>query len=110
MKAQILNFIVNNIWCIIYAVATMVSILISLIAFLKEKNTKKKEQKRNELKNAINGFIADAEKFKNYKGEERKQYVMTRAIAIASKLMSSQEIDDYIEAQISLTDCVNKHN
>ena len=107
---EILNFIVQNIWYVVYAVVFMFSMILTIISFIKEKSTKKKEALRTELKNKINGFIADAEKLKNYKGEERKQYVMTRAIAEAGKLMSQQEIDEFVEAQVGLTDCVNKHN
>ena len=107
---EIFYFIVQNIWYVIYAVVFMVSVLLSIISFIKEKQAKKKEQKRIELKNKINGFIADAEKLKHYSGEERKLYVMTRAIAEAGKLMSQTEIDEYVEAQVGLTDCVNKHN
>lgn len=107
---EIFYFIVQNIWYVVYAVVFMISVLLSLIGFMKEKQAKKKEQKRIELKNKINGYIADAEKLKHYNGEERKQYVMTRSIAEAGKLMSTTEIDEYVEAQVSLTDCVNKHN
>ena len=107
---EIFYFIVQNIWYVIYAVVFMVSVLLSIISFIKEKQAKKKEQKRIELKNKINDFIADAEKLRHYSGEERKQYVMTRSIAEAGKLMSQTEIDKYVEAQVGLTDCVNKHN
>ena len=46
----------------------------------------------------------------HFKGEEKKNYVMTRAIQLANGLMSNEELDYYIEEQVELTNTVNKHN
>ena len=47
---------------------------------------------------------------RNYTGIEKKNYVLTRSIQLACGLMSNEEIDDYIESQVQLTDSVNKHS
>lgn len=58
-------------------------------------------------KHAINQFIKDAEQMQNYKGAERKAYVMTRAIQLAGNLLTNDEIDCYIEEVVSLSKQVN---
>ena len=59
------------------------------------------------MKTTIDQYIKDVEKLKHYTGEESKQFVMTRAIAIADDLMTEKEIDAYIEKQLDLTNNVN---
>ena len=112
------EFLLNNINVIISLVLLTLSITYNIILFFKAK-AKAKTQKeideivvetRDNIKTSINQFIVDAEKLKHFTGSERKAYVMTRALSIAQGYMSEQEIDDYIEAQVVLTDSVNKHN
>ena len=111
------NFIVNNIDFILTLILFIVSLIANFIMRFKQKKiattaeeeTKSKEELRENLKNSINMLIVDAEKLKHFTGEEKKQYVITRALQMASGLMSLNEIDNYIETQVELTDKVNKH-
>ena len=65
---------------------------------------------REKLKLDINALIKQAETLVHFKGAEKKEFVITRAINLANGLMSLAEIDAYIEEQVALTDAVNKHN
>lgn len=112
------EFVLNNWYYILYCLFMITSLIASIISFIKAKKNAKtateiadaKVKATNLFKNTVNELIKDAEAFKNYSGAEKKNYVMTRAIQLASGLMSNEEIDEYIETQVKLTDAVNKHN
>lgn len=112
------EFVLNNWYYIFYCVCMLTTLIVSIVSFIKAKKNAKtatqiadiKVKATNTFKNCVNEFIKDAEAFKNYSGAEKKNYVMTRAIQLASGLMSNEEIDEYIETQVALTDAVNKHN
>lgn len=109
------EFIVNNIYQIISACLAIVSILSAIISYLINRHKVKSIQQKDEAKaeakqkvlDACDQFVKDAERLKNYSSAEKKQYVMTRAIAIANNLLSSEEIDAYVEKQVELTNNVN---
>lgn len=108
---------IDKIIYIIYCILVTISLTITAVKYAinkkKAKTAEEKEQARlelvNSIKKQIDSFMVDAEKLKNYKPEEKKQYVMTRAIQIAQGLLTNEEIDNYIESQIYLTDNINKH-
>lgn len=108
------EFIFNN-WqyfliVIIYAISFAITILKNIQSKKTNNNLINYKIAVDELKSKINQFIIDAEKFTNYSGEEKKQFVITRALEISNKLLTSTQISDYIEEQVNLTDNVNKHN
>lgn len=103
---KIFDFIVENIWAILGALVSGITIIIDIIS-RKRKNGK--INAKEELCSAINQFMKDAETMKNYSGVEKKQYVLTRAIAISKNIMSKEEMDNYIETQIDLTNNVNNN-
>ena len=108
------EFVLNNWYYILYCLVYVLVFTITIIKYIKAKKNAKTTQElakaREELKSGINILIQEAEKFTHFKGEEKKNYVMTRAIQLANGLMSNEELDVYIEEQVALTDKVNKHN
>lgn len=108
------EFVSNNWYYILYCLVYVLVFTITIIKYLKaKKNAKTLEEfsrLKEELKLEINSLIQKAEEFTHFKGEEKKSYVMTRAIQLANGLMSNEELDIYIEEQVALTDKVNKHN
>lgn len=108
------EFVLNNWYLLVYALFYVVAFTIVVIRYCKAKKKAKTTQEianaREELKSGINSLIQEAEKFPHFKGTEKKNYVMTRAIQLANGLMSNEELDNYIEEQVALTDTVNKHN
>ena len=69
-----------------------------------------KEKKIEMLKNAMLGMMEEAEKFKNYTAEEKKQYVFTRAkeFILDQKLkFSDSQLSSVIERQIEFSNNVN---
>lgn len=108
------EFVLNNWYYLFYSIVVIISIIISIVNVIKSKKANNIAEAKNEainiLKNNINELIKDAEKLKNYTGEEKKNYVLTRAIQLACGLMTNEEIDNYIETQVELTDNVNKNN
>lgn len=97
------NFVLNNIDLILAIMFAFISVISTIIAKIKSN----KKLKIEDIKVHINTFIADAENLKNYTGEEKKNYVITRALQISKGLMKESEIDAYIESQINLTNVVN---
>lgn len=108
------EFVLNNWYYILYCVVWLIMLAIIVVKYIKtKKNAKTTEEiaeAREKLKLDINALIKQAETFVNYKGEEKKEFVITRSINLANGLMSLDEIDAYIEEQVALTDKVNKHN
>ena len=78
----------------------------AIIAFVKASKSKKKEL----LKNALLVLMEDAEKFKNYSAEEKKQYVFTRAKEFINEnniKFSDSLLSALIERQIEFSNNVN---
>ena len=99
-----------NIWLLNnydWLIPLLFAVLSTAVGIFKAIQSKNKKKALNILKSSICNFIKEAEEFKNYSGAEKKEYVMTRALKISYNLMSKQEIDDYIEEELLLTNLVN---
>lgn len=90
-----------------WLIPLLFAVLSTAIGIFEAIQSKSKKKALNVLKSSICNFIKEAEEFKNYTGAEKKAYVMTRALKISYNLMSSAEIDNYIEEQVTLTNLVN---
>lgn len=78
--------------------------------FVKNKKLKKVLEKAEEVTKKIIPFIVEAEKFINYTGEEKKNYVMTKLnqYAISNNIKFNQEeASNKIEELVELTKQVN---
>ncbi len=85
--------------------------ILFLKKFVKNKKLKNVLEKAEEVTKNIIPFIVEAEKFINYTGIEKKNYVMTRLnqYAIANDIKFDQEeISNKIEELVELTKQVNK--
>lgn len=105
-------FLSDTFWQIIMLLAYIGStILLFIKNHIEKKATQNAADRRANsieiLKSAINCFIADAEKMKNYTGEEKRNFVVTRVLQIANGLMTEDQIIDHIESQLALTNMVN---
>lgn len=86
------------------------SAIIMLISFIITFKKASKEQKIDILKKAMLGMMEEAEKFKNYSAEEKKQYVFTRAkeFIIEKKIkFNDSQLSAYVERQIEFSNNVN---
>ena len=109
------EFIVGHIYEIALFALSFITNISTFISYLKARRKAKTTEQRDKLKaeaierfkTTIDQWIKDAEKLKHYTGEECKQFVMTRAIAVGSDLMTADEIDAYVEKQVDLTNNVN---
>ena len=108
------EFVLNNWYYILYCVVWLIIASIIIVKYIKTKKnaktTKEIAEAREKFKLEINELIKQAETLVHYKGTEKKEFVITRAISLGNGLMSLAEIDAYIEEQVALTDKVNKHN
>lgn len=112
------EFLIDNLNFVLSFTLFVISFVFNIVSYIRGR-IKAKTQKeleaieikaKDDLKQTINQLMIDAEKFPKYSGEERKQYVITRALQTANKAMNIDEIDAYIEEQINVTEHVNKHN
>lgn len=99
-----LKFLSENWGYIMAGIIYIISLISALITFIRNKN---KQKAVEEIKEATDNFIKEAEKLQNLTGEERKAWVITRAKEFAGKNMSTCEIGNYIDSQIELTNHVN---
>ena len=104
------EFLVAHIYDIIYILGIVAGGIYSIIVTIKHKKT-------NNIKTLftakIEELICEAEKFLNYTGEEKKQYVISRAKSWLSennaiKKFSDSTISAMIENVITLSKSVNK--
>lgn len=94
--------------------ATGIGLISALLVFMQKffKNSKlnKTLKKSSQILNEIIPIIAEAEKFSNYSGKEKKEYVMTKLnqYAINNKMIFNEEIiSNKIEDLINLSKNVN---
>ncbi len=90
------------------ALGTIVGLLISLV---KNKKAKRNLAITQLLTNALQDFVVEAEQFTNFNGEEKKEYVMTKAnrYALQNKWNFDEEaVSEIVEDMISLSKSVNK--
>ena len=104
----------ENLEIILSAAGTALGLLVTTVTFLAKfiKNAKAKKVAENIVKigNAMIPYIQEAETFLNYSGEEKKQYVMTKAnqFAIDNNIpFNAEAVSDKIEELIGLTKQVN---
>ena len=86
------------------AVPLLIAFLTFLVKFIKNEKAKKVLNCTLKLAETIQPLIVEAEKFTHFSGEEKKQYVLTKAnqFAIDNKLKFDQEkvsamIDELVE-------------
>ena len=104
----------ENLEIILSAAGTALGLFVTTVTFLAKfiKNAKGKKVAENIVKigNAMIPYIQEAETFLNYSGEEKKQYVMTKAnqFAIDNNIpFDAEAVSDKIEELIGLTNQVN---
>ena len=104
----------ENLEIILSVAGTALGLLVTTVTFLTKfiKNAKAKKVAENIVKigNAMIPYIQEAETFLNYSGEEKKQYVMTKAnqFAIDNNIpFDAEAVSDKIEELIGLTKQVN---
>ena len=104
----------ENLEIILSIAATAIGLLVTTITFLVKfiKNGKLKRAAEHIVKigNAIVPYIEQAEKFIGYSGEEKKEYVMTKANQFAIEKgidFDANAVSNKIEELVSLTKQVN---
>ena len=104
----------KNLELIFSLLATILGLLITLITFIKKyvSNLKAKKIIEQSLKicNILLPLIEKAEEFSSYTGQEKKEYVMTKAnqYALDNGIKFNEEfISNKIEDLLSLTNQVN---
>lgn len=104
----------ENLEIILSAAGTALGLLVTTVTFLAKfiKNAKAKKVAENivDISNALIGYIEEAETFLNYSGEEKKQYVMTKAnqFAIESGIkFDAETVSAKIEELVGMTKQVN---
>lgn len=105
----------ENFELIVSAAGAATGLLITTVTFFSQfiRNAKAKKKAQNVIKisNAIVPYIEEAETFLNYSGEEKKQYVMTKAnqFAIENGFKFDEEaVSAKIEELVALTKQVNR--
>ena len=105
----------ENIEIIVSIASAALGLLVTTVTFISKcvTNAKAKKAMENIVKigNAVIPYIREAEAFAHYSGEEKKQFVMTKAnrFAIDNDLeFDEQAVSDKIEELVALTKQVNK--
>ena len=94
------------------ALGLLVTTLTLLAKFIGSAKAKKVAEQTIEIANAVLPYIEEAEKFTNYSGKEKKEYVMTKAnqYAIANGIrFDAEAVSAEVEELIGLTKQVNAH-
>lgn len=89
-------------------IATLTGFLIPLVKNVKAKN---KLKSLNKLSVALQAFVVEAEQRVNFTGEEKKQFVLTKAnrYALDNKIpFNEQSVEGEIESLVALSKSVNK--
>lgn len=92
---------------ILPCIGILISNIVYLIALCK---TSSREKILEILKSSILGFMEEAEKFINYTGEEKKQYVFTRVkefVQTKGIKVKDELIEKYVETFIEFSKQVN---
>lgn len=95
------------------ALGLLFTTIVFLKKFVKNKKLKKVLEKAEEITKEIIPCIMEAEKFVNYTGEEKKNFVMTKLnqFAIVNNIkFNEEETSNKIEQLVSLTKEVNVNN
>lgn len=92
------------------ALGLIITITGFLIPLVKSTKAKKSLIAENKLTGALQNMVIEAEKFVNYSGEEKKQYVMTKAYkyAVENKIPYDENaVSEKIEDLVALSKQVN---
>lgn len=92
------------------ALGLIITITGFLIPLVKSTKAKKSLVAVNKLTGALQNMVIEAEKFVNYSGEEKKQYVMTKAYkyAVENKIPYDENaVSEKIEDLVALSKQVN---
>lgn len=103
---QVFEFILKYWESIVSIIVAIVSAIISLIYCIKNK-------KWNKLKAFVQECITTAETMKNFTGEEKKEYVITKAnqFAISKGIkFDTEKVSNLIEELVTLTKQVNQRD
>lgn len=92
---------------VVYVVASVFSLIVSWLRAKRANNIAEQEKIKATIKTAAEQFIKDAEQFKNYAGEEKLQYVVTRLKGINQSVYSDDELVALINELVKLTNDVN---
>ncbi len=100
---------------IISLIGTCLGLFITLLTyflkFTKNQKIRKQAESILELTNKLLPYIKEAEEFQNYSGQEKREYVLTKAnrYAIENKVPYNElEVIKKVEELVSLTKEVNK--
>lgn len=104
-----------NVWLPVVTgvVPVLITIISFIIPFVKNAKAKKALETAIKIAEAVQPFIVEAEKFVNYKGEEKLNFVMTKAnqFAIDHNLkFDTEAVKAKIEELVTLTKQVNQRD
>jgi hypothetical protein len=107
-----MKFFLENIYAILSFIIMVISTIFSVILDYKKKQTEKMSIIKDTLSSNIEGLVIEAEKFLNYSGEEKKNYVLTRAKQYLNSVkctkISDSSISEIIERFVNITKQVNQ--
>lgn len=105
----------ENLELIISLASAVLGLLVTtatfLTKFIKNARLKKAAQQTIEICNALIPYVEQAETFVNYSGEEKKEFVMTKAnqYAVENGIKFDKElVDKEVEVLVKLSKEVNK--
>lgn len=99
-----IKFIINNWQLILYSIIMITYFLWTIWRMIKNGRVNKI---KNFIRQNVKTLIVEAEKFKNYTGEEKKQYCITRLKTLSQGIFDDSELDTMIEEEVALTNSVN---
>ena len=88
----------------------LVTTITVAVRLIKSGRARKTAEQAVQISNAVLPFIREAEKFSDYRSDEKKAYVMTKAnqFAISNKIPFNEEkVGDRVDELVELTRCVN---
>lgn len=107
-----MKFFLENCYTIFSIIIAVASIILSIVSEFRKKKTEKLSLTQQTLSSKIENLVVEAEKFLNYSGEEKKNYVLTRAkqylTSVKCTKISDSSISDIIERFVSITKLVNQ--
>ena len=109
MSDYILEYGIKSVFIVLEIVLLIVLYIKRKKASTNEENIKQDAQMRDTFWTIAMECIADAEKFKNYTGEERQNYVLTRLQKINQTIYSEEQIVKIVDMLVDLTNKVNVH-
>lgn len=114
MWVTIVQKFMNNLWIGITVVSVVTVLLITtiicIVVLIKFAKSKRDFIAKEQLLSAVGPIMAIAEKYKNYSGAEKREYVLTKInqLAIENKIKYDvRMVSDKIEELIKLTKEIN---